>query len=145
MLIYFRAVPLRAAVLILGLLTALVCTACQAKKELRLSGKTMGTTYHIKVVTGLFTSGADLQAQIDNRLAAINRSMSTYDPGSEISRFNGIDSASESFSPSDDFLNVLKVSAELYRAHRWGLGRYPGPVGQPMGVRTKRDGQPDTE
>jgi thiamine biosynthesis lipoprotein len=136
MLIYFRAVPLRAAVLILGLLTALVCTACQAKKELRLSGKTMGTTYHIKVVAGLFTSGADLQAQIDNRLAAINRSMSTYDPGSEISRFNGIDSASESFSPSDDFLNVLKVSAELYRltdgawdgtldplVNLWGFGR----------------------
>lgn len=96
----------------------------------------MGTTYHVKVVTGLFTSGPDLQQQIDNRLAAINKSMSTYDPGSEISRFNAIESTSASFSPSDDFLNVLQVAGKLYRltdgawdgtldplVNLWGFGR----------------------
>ncbi|MFO7714756.1 FAD:protein FMN transferase [Desulfosarcina sp.] len=96
----------------------------------------MGTTYHIKVVAGLFTSGAELQQQIDNRLAAINKSMSTYDPGSEISRFNDLESTSEPFFPSDDFLNVLQVAAELYRitdgawdgtvdplVNLWGFGR----------------------
>jgi FAD:protein FMN transferase len=136
MLIFFRATPIRMTALILGMLTALVCTACQPQKELRLSGKTMGTSYHIKVVAGLFTSGADLQKQIDNRLTAINQSMSTYDPGSEISRFNDIESTSESFSPSDDFLNVLQVAAELHQLtdgawdgtldpliNLWGFGR----------------------
>lgn len=137
MLIFFRAGSTRAAVLILGMLTALLCAACQPQKELRLSGKTMGTTYHIKVVAGLFTSGADLQRQIDNRLDTINKSMSTYDPTSEISRFNAIESTSESFSPSDDFLNVLQVAAELHRltdgawdgtldplVNLWGFGRH---------------------
>lgn len=136
MLIILRPGPTRAAVLIFGMLAALLCSACQPKRELRLSGKTMGTTYHIKVVAGLFTSGAEIQRQIDNRLAAINKSMSTYDPSSEISRFNAIRSTAESFSPSDDFLNVLRVAATLHRltdgawdgtldplVNLWGFGR----------------------
>lgn len=136
MLTFFQPGPTRAAVLLLGMLTALLCAACQPQKELRLTGKTMGTTYHIKVVAGLFTSGSDLQRQIDNRLAAINKSMSTYDPTSEISRFNAISAANESFSPSTDLLNVLQVAAELHRltegawdgtldplVNLWGFGR----------------------
>ncbi|BBO69555.1 FAD:protein FMN transferase [Desulfosarcina alkanivorans] len=132
----WRPIPVRPAILILGAMILLACGGCQPERELRLAGKTMGTTYHIKVVAGLFTSGADLQEQIDDRLAAINASMSTYDPGSEISRFNGIDSTSESFSPSNDFLNVLQVAAELHRLTNgawdgtldplitlWGFGR----------------------
>ena len=101
--------------LILAVLTVLACISCSTKKELNFSGKTMGTTYHIKVVAGWFTSGSDLQKQIDDRLLAINRSMSTYDPTSEISRFNVTASTTEAFTPSDDFLNVLKVAAKLYK------------------------------
>jgi thiamine biosynthesis lipoprotein len=136
MLIAPRQKGIRGAALLLGLLAVLVCSACQPKKELRLSGKTMGTTYHIKVVAGLFTSGTDLQRQIDKRLADINRSMSTYDPESEISRFNAIRSTSDVFTPSDDFLNVMRVAAELHRLTEgawdgtldplitlWGFGR----------------------
>ena len=119
---------------------ALSCSACLPQKELRLAGKTMGTTYHIKVVAGWLTSGADIQAQIDNRLAAINRSMSTYDPNSEISRFNALASTDDSLAVSDDFTNVLQVAAQLYRLtdgawdgtldpliNLWGFGRR-GPV-----------------
>lgn len=133
---FFRPIPIRPALFTLGVLSLLVCVGCQSKRELRLAGNTMGTTYHIKVAAGLFTSGTDLKQQIDDRLAAINRSMSTYDPGSEISRFNGINSTFESFSPSKDFLNVLHVAAELYRLTNgawdgtldplitlWGFGR----------------------
>lgn len=118
------------------ILAALLFGACQPKRELRLTGQTMGTTYHIRVVAGLFTSGSDLQRQIDRRLATINKSMSTYDPESEISRFNAIQSTSMVFSPSDDFLHVLQVAAELHRLtdgawdgtldpliNLWGFGR----------------------
>ena len=86
---------------------ALVCTACLPQREMRLAGATMGTTYQVKVVTGWLRSGGDLQKQIDERLAVINRSMSTYDPNSEISRFNAMASTTESLSVSDDFNNVL--------------------------------------
>lgn len=122
------------------LLAVLVATwllsACQPQRELTLTGKTMGTTYHIKVVTGPFASAKRLQRKIDARLSAINRSMSTFDPTSEISRFNAIKSADETISPSADFLNVLQVAGELYRLTEgawdgtldplitlWGFGR----------------------
>jgi thiamine biosynthesis lipoprotein len=136
MLIASRQKGLRGTALFLGLLAVMVCSACQPKRELRLSGQTMGTFYHIKVVAGLFTSGTDLQRQIDNRLAEINQSMSTYDPESEISRFNAIRSTSDVFTPSDDFLRVLQVAAEVHRLTEgawdgtldplitlWGFGR----------------------
>jgi thiamine biosynthesis lipoprotein len=53
------------------------------------SGPTMGTTYTVKV----FRAPDDieptaLQTEIDGILAEINRQMSTYDPESELSRFN---------------------------------------------------------
>jgi FAD:protein FMN transferase len=136
MLILLRLELIRKTRFASMILMALVCIACQPTRQLQLSGKTMGTTYHIKVVSGWFTSGTDLQRSIDNRLAAINKSMSTYDPTSEISRFNAIESASDAFSPSDDFLNVLQVAAVLHKltegawdgtldrlVNLWGFGR----------------------
>ena len=122
--------------LLVAALSALLAADCLPQKELALTGKTMGTTYHIKVVAGLFTSAEKLQQNIDERLVAINRSMSTYDPTSEISRFNAIQSTEETFSPSADFLNVLTVAADIYRLTEgawdgtldplitlWGFGR----------------------
>lgn len=106
-----RYLPVLAA----GVLFLLLLSACQLRREVRLAGKTMGTTYHITVVTGLFTATGRLQQDIDDRLAAINRSMSTYDPTSEISRFNAMSSIEESFSPSADFLYVLEAAGELFR------------------------------
>ena len=122
--------------ILLVMVAVLSCIACQPKKELQLSGKTMGTFYHIKVVAGMFTDKAGLQKKIDDRLVQINKSMSTYDPESEISRFNAMDAAHASFSPSNDFLAVLQVAAEVYRLtdgawdgtldpliNLWGFGR----------------------
>ena len=120
------------------MLLTLMCAACWPQKELRLTGKTMGTIYHIKVVAGWMDSAEDLQRQIDDRLAAINRSMSTYDPDSEISRFNAL-STTGSISISDDFVDVLKAATELHRltdgawdgtldplVNLWGFGRGGG-------------------
>ncbi len=117
------------------LMAAVTITGC-LDKELALTGKTMGTVYHVKVVTGPFTSAEKLQKKIDKRLAAINKSMSTYDPTSEISRFNAIQSTKETFSPSEDFLYVLKAAGEIYQMSEgawdgtldplitlWGFGR----------------------
>ena len=40
----------------------------------------MGTTYHITLIGSYLTAAAPLQSAIDDRLAAINDSMSTYRP-----------------------------------------------------------------
>ncbi|WP_231936515.1 FAD:protein FMN transferase [Bythopirellula polymerisocia] len=70
------------------------------------SGPTMGTRYSISVV--LPSKDLDLntlQKAVDNRLTAINRMMSTYDPESELSLFNQSD--------GDDWFSVSQETAEV--------------------------------
>ena len=92
----------------------LLLAGCGYQKEVSFSGKTMGTTYHIKVVTGIFFHTTDLQKKIDTRLDEINKSMSTFRKDSEISRFNSNQNAGEKFLISDDFYNVMVVAKALY-------------------------------
>ena len=88
---------------------------CGLKKEVEFSGKTMGTTYHIKVVAGLLKNTKDLKDQIDMRLDEINKSMSTFRKDSEISRFNAHQTVGEKFRISDDFYNVMIVAKAIYQ------------------------------
>ena len=97
------------------ILFVLLFTGCGLKKEVEFSGKTMGTTYHIKVVAGLLTNKKDLKDQIDMRLDEINKSMSTFRKDSEISRFNAHQTVGEKFRISDDFYNVMIVAKAIYQ------------------------------
>jgi len=120
----------------IGLALLLFMVGCGGSREIRLSGKTMGTTYHITVIGGYFTAAAPLQKAIDNRLAEINASMSTYQPDSEISRFNRFHSTDSAFPISGDFQAVMKISRKLFQMTNgawdgtldplidlWGFGR----------------------
>ncbi len=100
--------------LIFGLLIfALLVSGCRAR-EVKISGKTMGTTYNVTVVVDRFRSVAPLKKKIEKRLFEINRSMSSYDMNSELSRFNKMKKAGKPFSISFDFFKVLKQSKEVY-------------------------------
>lgn len=92
----------------------LLLGGCSLQKEVSFSGKTMGTTYHITVVTGTFSSTEDLKDRIDQRLEALNNSMSTFRKDSEISRFNAVQNTGEKFKISDDFFNVMTVAKTVY-------------------------------
>jgi len=94
-------------------------------REILISGNTMGTTYHIKVVTGAQDDVAALEEHITRRLVEVNHSMSTYQPDSEISRFNRLETAQEAFAVSADFLQVMTVARRLY--HLTG-GAWDGTV-----------------
>ena len=94
--------------------SVLLSVGCGFQKEVVFSGKTMGTTYHIKVIAGLFEIKKDLQDKIEMRLEEINRSMSTFRKNSEISRFNALRRTGEKFYISDDFLYVMTVAKNLY-------------------------------
>jgi thiamine biosynthesis lipoprotein len=83
-------------------------------KEVRLTGSTMGTAYHVTVVGSAFSGIGDLKNKIDNRLAPINQSMSTYRTDSEISRFNRMTRTDERLCPSDDFSAVMAVAREVH-------------------------------
>ncbi len=113
-----------------------VAFLCFLKKEIHIKGKTMGTTYNIKVVTRLFSQKYDLQNLVSRRLDEINSSLSTYDTASEISRFNSMTSLENKFYPSKDFFDVLLISRILYElvgdvwdpsldpiVNAWGFGR----------------------
>lgn len=127
----------------LTLLTALLGSCGnKEKREVLIEGKTMGTFFHIKVITS--ESTGKLEEKIKLRLKEINRSMSTYDPDSEISRFNRISDTETRFPLSQDFMNVMTVSAELYRltegawdgtvdplVNLWGFGRKGKKQGLP--------------
>lgn len=115
---------------------------CDSKREHTLTGRTMGTAYHIQVVTGTFGSVAGLQEKIDRRLEEINRSMSPYLKESEISRFNRFSQVGGDFAISWDFLQVMKAAAQIHALSEgawdgtvnplvdlWGFGR-AGPQGR---------------
>lgn len=101
------------------MLVGFLLTACSFKKEALFQGRTMGTTYMVKVVTSYFNRPSDLAEKIDGRLAEINQSMSTYMADSEISRFNALADTAVDFEISDDFHRVLSVAGELF-AHTGG-------------------------
>jgi len=90
-------------------------TGVEAQKEHLIQGRTMGTTYHVKVVTGAAESVNGLKEKIDRRLAEINQVFSTYIKDSEISRFNALKQAGEKFAVSADFMKVMRVADRIYR------------------------------
>jgi len=107
------------------LLFLILATVCEAKREHHIQGRTMGTTYNVKVVTGYFQSIAGVKEKIDKRLKEINRSMSTYQKDSEISRFNRFKEVGQKFKISNDFFQVMRAGQ---RIHRLSDGAWDGTV-----------------
>jgi len=96
---------------------ALLClmpAGCTDRRETVFTGRTMGTTYSVKLVTGYLQPVSGLQSQIDKRLDEINQSMSTYREDSEISRFNRLATAGEKFRVSPDFMRVMQMAKKVF-------------------------------
>jgi thiamine biosynthesis lipoprotein len=97
------------------LLLALICGCHQGETSdhLRLSGQTMGTTWSLNMVPGSFgTDSAVLKQRLQARLDQINGLMSTYDPESELSRFNTL-ASTDWYPVSEDTARVIEVSQEI--------------------------------
>lgn len=107
-----------------------------SEKEFLFTGKTMGTTYAVRVVAR--QEPVDLGVKIDARLVRINAAMSTYRPDSEISRFNRWSDPTGPFPISEDFMKIMVVARQLHGLTRgawdgtidplvtlWGFGRDP--------------------
>jgi thiamine biosynthesis lipoprotein len=111
-------------------------SGCEGKREHLIQGRTMGTTYHIKVVTGYFQGISGLKEKIEKRLVEINAAMSTYQKDSEISRFNEFKQTGKKLKIAEDFYRVMKTAQAIYRlsdgawdgtvnplVDLWGFGR----------------------
>lgn len=92
-------------------LSIILFTGCQesANKEKTVSGEALGTTYTIK-----YFSEKDLGMEnaLDSIFRVVNRSMSTYQPDSDISRLNRGDSL---VVVDTLFQNVFSLSQQIYR------------------------------
>ena len=111
------------------LLTLVALAACEPTPPdptVRLAGSTMGTSYELKLVP---TPGqvipAGLKTRADELLARVNQQMSTYDPNSELSRFNR--------NPSTNWIAVSpelqQVVAEALRISELSSGAFDITVG----------------
>ncbi|AOT07256.1 FAD:protein FMN transferase [Pseudoalteromonas luteoviolacea] len=119
------------------------------QKPVEINGKTMGTTYNIKVFPGPVSLEAQrFKQEVDEALVVVNQSMSTYIPDSEINRFNRLE-ANTVMPISSDFRAVIAESIRLGESTKtldvtmgplidlWGFGPDKRP--------TKRPSQSDIE
>ncbi len=111
--------------LIVALIILLITRGVAAQTEHLIQGRTMGTTYHIKVVANDAAFLTDLKEKIDRRLQELNRVFSTYIKDSEISRFNAFNRVGEKFQISNDFMQVMRVARDI---HRLSSGAWDGTV-----------------
>lgn len=81
-----------------------------------MSGSTMGTSYHIKLIpdTNIKIDATILKSKIDTRLSVIDHKMSTYKKDSELSRFNRHPS-NQWMDVSAETLNVIAAGQEISR------------------------------
>ncbi len=100
---------------LLALALTLSVAGCLFDKEpevVRLSGDTMGTTYHVTAI-GEDLDEAALSAAVEETLAQVNAKMSNWDPNSEVSVFSASDST-EPMSVSKAFVYVITAANQVH-------------------------------
>ena len=93
-------------------ISILACKKPSVPDEITLRGEAFGTTYGIKYF-GNGNEAAFVKKAVDSVVAAVNQSMSTYIPDSDISRINRGDTT---VVIDDMFLDVFTLSRKLNKA-----------------------------
>jgi len=90
-------------------------SSCSQEPLLTLQGSTMGTWYTVKIVGVNSEHDQDrIEQAINSSLTKVNHSLNTYDPRSEISRFNAYDE-SLVFPASESFMLVSQTAERIYK------------------------------
>ncbi|VVA48769.1 Thiamine biosynthesis lipoprotein ApbE precursor [Serratia ficaria] len=123
-----RALAMKAWLTTVALGATLLLTGC-GPEQVNLEGKTMGTAYSIRYVTGDGTPPArEMQAEIDKRLEQVNDRMSTYRPDSELSRFNASRAVDKPFPVSPATAEVVLEALRINRVTDGALDVTVGPL-----------------
>jgi thiamine biosynthesis lipoprotein len=106
----------------------------------------MGTRYNVSIVGGTEENAERLQKLVEEVLAELNRQMSTYDPQSELSRFNASKSY-EWFAVSPATASVTASALELAEATGGKFDPTVGPLANlwGFGPGKKREAPPMDE
>jgi len=97
------------------------------RQSYQFEGKTMGTTYLVRAHGPVQFDPAEVQKKVEGRLAELNRALSTWDPNSELSRFNALPPG-QVIMPSNDFSIVLSAALRLWEATGGAFDPTVGPV-----------------
>jgi FAD:protein FMN transferase len=89
------------------------------------TGATMGTRYSVTIPSR--DDVAELQQKVDGRLREINGQMSTYDEGSELSRFNQYQ-GDDWFAVSTDLAQVVKFALKVAESTDGAFDPTVGPA-----------------
>ncbi|MGQ8772910.1 FAD:protein FMN transferase [Serratia sp. NA_112.1] len=123
-----RAWAMKGLMTTVALSATLLLTGC-GPEQVNLDGKTMGTSYSVRYVTGDDTpTAAKIQAEIDKRLELVNDQMSTYRPGSELSRFNASRVIDKPFPVSAATTEVVLEALRINRVTDGALDVTVGPL-----------------
>jgi thiamine biosynthesis lipoprotein len=114
------------------------CTQVKTPETLRLTGQTMGTTWSVSMHPAPdATAAAALRQLLQQRLDRLNGLMSTYDPVSELSRFND-QASTDWFAIAEDTAQVIELALAISQltggafdisvgplVELWGFGATP--------------------
>ncbi|WP_265693249.1 FAD:protein FMN transferase [Providencia rustigianii] len=107
----------------------LFLAACGGPEQQNLQGQTMGTYYSVKYVTDSSEPTPEvIQTEIDKRLEEVNDQMSTYRPGSELSRFNQSTEVNVPFPVSAATAKVVSKAIEINKLTDGSLDVTVGPL-----------------
>ena len=113
------------------LLITLQIGGCNGHKEihpLTITGRTMGTTYLVKIVQSPpLVDLETIEKEISTLLEKINQQMSTYQSGSELSRFNSF-RKTDWFPVAPDIITVVKAAFNLSKESTGAFDITIGPL-----------------
>lgn len=113
----------------LGLFFILSSCQNQEAELVKISGRTMGTTYNISYTP--FTTGAstanDVKQEVDKILERVNDLMSTYRPNSQISKFNSF-KLQAPYKIDREFFKVVSLAQEISKQSAGAFDITVGPI-----------------
>jgi thiamine biosynthesis lipoprotein len=132
-----------------------ITPASALKREVKISGQTMGTFYTVKYVTGQLHTRPVWEKKIEVVLKQVNKRLSMYDPESELSLFNR-KTVDVPVQVSNDLFFMIQTGRRLYEMTHgawdgtikplvdlWGFGTLKKPV-HPPGTEAVRTALDDT-
>ncbi|MEP3856336.1 MAG: FAD:protein FMN transferase [Porticoccus sp.] len=100
-------------------------SACDRQSQLVFDGRTMGTTYQVKLVPSEQSVSDDLGQKIQSRLDSLNNTFTTYQQDSELMLLNRAP-VGQVYAVSQDMLHVLNTAKEV---HQLTSGAFDPTVG----------------
>ena len=100
-------------------------SACDRQSQLVFDGRTMGTTYQVKLVPSEQSVSDDLGQKIQSRLDSLNNTFTTYQQDSELMLLNRAP-VGQIYAVSQDMLHVLNTAKEV---HQLTSGAFDPTVG----------------